>query len=142
MLGIDVLRRLLEKNPYATDMGIELIESGEGYALARVPLAKRFTNFYGGMHGGCSYSLGDTVAGLAATSFGHYVTTVDGHMNYLLPVRNTEYVYCEAECVRQGNSIGVYDVKITDDSGKLLCKGDYTYYQMQRELYPEDIDES
>ena len=57
-----------------------------------------------------------------------------GRKNYLLPVADTEYVYCEAKAVRQGNTVGVYDVVITNDTGDVLCNGSFTYYRLKKEI--------
>lgn len=103
------LNRLLEKNPFAQLLGMELLEVREGYAYGRMRMDEHFTNIYGGMHGGCAYALADTLAGLAASTYGNYVTTIDGKMNYLEAVKDTGYVYGEAEVQRQGGRIGVYN---------------------------------
>lgn len=94
------LNRLLEKNPFAQLLGMELLEVREGYAYGRMRMDEHFTNIYGGMHGGCAYTLADTLAGLAASTYGNYVTTIDGKMNYLEAVKDTGYVYGEAEVQR------------------------------------------
>ena len=110
------LNRLLEKNPFAQLLGMELLEVREGYA-------------YGRMHGGCSYALADTLAGVAASTYGNYVTTIDGKMNYLEAVKDTGYVYGEAEVQRQGGRIGVYTVKLMDENQRVLVTADFTYYR-------------
>ena len=51
------LNRLLEKNPFAQLLGMELLEVREGYAYGRMRMDEHFMNIYGGMHGGCSYAL-------------------------------------------------------------------------------------
>lgn len=128
------LHELIERNPFANHIGMELLEVEKGFAKGCIRLEKEYTNIYGGMHGGCSYALADTLAGIAAASYGRYVTTVGGSMNYLLPVADTEYVYCEAKAVRQGKTVGVYDVVITNDAGDILCNGSFTYYRLKKEI--------
>ena len=46
------LNQLLEKNPFAQLLGMELLEVREGYAYGRMRMDEHFTNIYGGMHGG------------------------------------------------------------------------------------------
>lgn len=128
------LNELLEQNSFANYIGMELVEIGEGYAIGRIPLATQHTNIYQGMHGGCSYALADTVAGIAAATCGRYVTTINGTMNYLLPVVDTKYVRCRADVVRQGNRIAVLDVKILNDQEEILCNGSFTYYCTNKEI--------
>ena len=123
------LNQLLEKNPFAQLLGMELLEVREGYAYGRMRMDEHFMNIYGGMHGGCSYALADTLAGVAASTYGNYVTTIDGKMNYLEAVKDTGYVYGEAEVQRQGGRIGVYTVKLMDENQKVLVTADFTYYR-------------
>lgn len=130
MIDREKIQAILERNSFSRLLGLELLEVLEGYAKGRIPMKKEFGNIYGGMHGGCAYALADTIAGIAASTHGNYVTTIDGKMNYLLPVKDTEYVYCEAREVRQGGTIGVYQAYITDEAGTLLDTADFTYYRM------------
>lgn len=128
-LTLQKLNQLLEKNPFAQLLGMELLEVREGYAYGRMRMDEHFTNIYGGMHGGCSYALADTLAGVAASTYGNYVTTIDGKMNYLEAVKDTGYVYGEAEVQRQGGRIGVYTVKLMDENQRVLVTADFTYYR-------------
>lgn len=125
------MQEIIRKNGFAQLIGMELLEVREGFAKGRIPLEDRYTNIYGGMHGGCSYALADTLAGIAASTYGSFVTTIDGKINYLLPIRDTEYVYCEAQALRQGGKVGVYEARISNDSGEVLATADFTYYRLK-----------
>lgn len=128
MVDRNKLNEMIEKNPFCLEMGMELLEVEEGYARGRMPLSEKSLNMYGGMHGGCSFALADSVAGICACTYGNYVTTVNSNMNYLLPVQRTEYVYGEARVIRHGKRVGVYEVKLMNDDGDVLCTGTFTYY--------------
>lgn len=123
------LEHIIEQNPFAQLLGIQLLELREGYAYGRMRFDEHFTNIYGGMHGGCTYALADTLAGIAASTYGNYVTTIDGKMNYLDVIRDTSYVYCEAKVQRQGGRIGVYTAVVMDDQQNILVTADFTYYR-------------
>ena len=71
------------------------------------PSGKAIREYLRGMHGGCAYSLADTLSGIAASTYREYVTMLDASMNYLLPVEHTEYVYCKARVLRHGRKITV-----------------------------------
>lgn len=129
MIGLEKMQEILKENGFAQLLGMELLEVREGFARGRIRLEERYANIYGGMHGGCSYALADTLAGIAASTYGNFVTTIDGKMNYLLPMKDTTYVNCEAHVVRQGGRIGVYEARITNDAGELLATADFTYYR-------------
>lgn len=134
MLDIKVketLEKIIENNTYMKMLNMELVSVDVGYAKGRMKLDDTLHNPYGGAHGGALYSLADTICGIAACTYGVFVCTVSGTMNYLLPGVNTEYIYCEAKVVRQGKTLAVYDMELTDDNGKVLDTGTFTYFIME-----------
>ncbi len=124
----EAMRKTVEKDLYMQFLGIEVLELREGYALARMRYKKELANPYGMFHGGSLYSMADIVAGLSACMSGHYVTTVSGNLNFLLPAKETEYVFCEAVLLRQGKHLIVFEVKLKDEGGRLLDSGEFTYF--------------
>ncbi|MGN0367440.1 MAG: PaaI family thioesterase [Wujia sp.] len=127
-------KKIMEEIPFANYTGIELLESKQGYARGRMALKPELTNPYGGMHGGCIYTLADTIAGVAAVSYGTYVTTVDSDMHYLQVVKDCEHVYCEANVVRHGASITVCNAEIRDDRENLCATATFTYYNLKQKI--------
>ncbi len=124
------MNEIIARNPFAAYIGMELLECKKGYARARIRLSPRLQNIYGGMHGGCVFSLADTVAGVAAASYGNKVTTLDASINFMRPVTGTEYLYCEAKVKRSGTNISVVCAEMTGGDGKLLADASFTYYHM------------
>ena len=124
----EILRKMIAENAYMQFLGIEFLKIRQGYAFARMKYKKELTNPYGMLHGGSLYSLADIVAGTAACMNGHYVTTVSGNMNFMLPAEGTEYIYCEAIQLRCGKHLAVYDVKLRDDQQNLLDSGEFTFF--------------
>lgn len=129
-MTFEEMNEIVQKNPFAKYIGMELLEITEGYALGRISFEKQYENIYGGMHGGCAYSLADTLAGIAVSTYGELVTTLDASMNYLLPVENTEYVYCRAKVLRHGRKVSVIRVEIYNDTETILIDGSFTYYNL------------
>lgn len=127
------MKDIVERNPFAAYIGMELLELTEGHARARIRFQPRHENIYGGMHGGCVFSLADTIAGVAAASYGRPVTTLNASMNYMRPVTDTKYLYGEASVQRHGMTISVVRVELTNDDGKVLADGSFTYYALQTE---------
>ena len=93
---------------------------------------KELKNIYGDLHGGCLYTVADNMAGIAASTYGYYVTTVNGSIQYLKAARNTEYIDCEAEVIKPGRSISVVSVRIRDDRKLLLNTAEFTYFNLKK----------
>lgn len=129
------LQRIVTENAYMQHLGIELLAVEQGYVKARMPYSLKITNTYGSIHGGALYSFADTVAGIAACTYGTCSSTIDGSMNYIRPAMNTRYVICEATEVRQGRQVSVYRTEIFNDDGLLLDTGTFTLYMMDQKLW-------
>ncbi len=122
---------ILGKSDFIKYLEIEILELDGEHARGRMPFDKRFCNPFGTMHGGCLYSLADTVAGTLANNVGGDVNTLEGSLNFLEAAFDTKYVYCDAHLRKCGAHIANVDVDITNDSGKLLDCGNYIFFRMK-----------
>lgn len=129
-----ILRKMAAENAYMQFLGIEFLEIKQGYGFARMKFKDELTNPYGMLHGGSLYSMADIVAGTAACMDGHYVTTVNGTLNFMLPAKETEYIYCEAVQLRRGKHLAVFEVKLKDDKDRLLDSGEFTFYVTEQQV--------
>ena len=125
---------LLKESEFIKLLKIELTELDEKHARGRMPFEVKYKNPYGSMHGGCLYSLADTIAGTLANVSGKAVTTVEGSLHFLAPAVDTEYIYCDAALKRGGSHLITVEVDITDDKGKLLDCGCYTFYRTDMDI--------
>lgn len=129
---VEKMLEFLKGNEYIEFLGIEMLKLKEGYGYGRMPYKSNVLNPYNTVHGGALYSFADIVAGTTAAVddfTGHFATTVSGSLNFLIGAKDTEYLYCEAVCLRNGKNIAVYNVKITDDNEKLIDEGSFTFYK-------------
>lgn len=125
-----VLLDLVHKNSYMQDLNIEILEMERGYVKGKINVTDKVLNPYGSVHGGCLYSLADITAGLAACTYGVYSSTIDGTMDYILPVIGTEYIICEAKEIRQGAHVSQYEAMLYDDKEQLVDKARFSFYMM------------
>ena len=128
--SVEEATELLKKSGFISLLGIEILELAPKSAKGRMMLAAKYCNPYGSMHGGCLYSLADTVCGTLANSKGCEVATADGDLRFLEPAASTRYVYCEALLKKSGRHLITVAAEITDDNGKLLACGTYTFFRM------------
>lgn len=135
MFTLEQINLLNNGNPFAKYCEMEMTEVGEDFITGRMPYKKEYQNNYGSMHGGSVYALADTIGGLAAlNASGHYVTTIEGHLNYALPSMNTEYVNCTAKVMHAGNKVVATEVKIYGDDGTVFCFGTFNFYNLSGQV--------
>lgn len=116
------------------ELGMEVLECEEGYCKGRIVLEEKHQNPYGWVHGGCSYALADTIAGIAACTAGNYVSTVNSNFHYIRTGTNTKEIICTARKVKNGRTLLIYEAELTNDRGEILAKGDFTYYNLQKKI--------
>lgn len=128
---IKKFQEMLDTNEYISYLGVKLTELDTDHAKGRMPFAQRYANPYGSMHGGCLYSLADTISGTLADNAGCDVATVEGGMNFLEPAIETEYVYCTATMKRAGKRLITVAAEITDDRDTLIGCGLFTFFRIR-----------
>lgn len=129
---LEECQEILNQNPFASLLEIELLEVSEGFVRAKIPFQEKMQNIYGDFHGGALYTAADTLCGIAASTYGYYVTTVNGSIQYLKAGRNTEYVMCEGKVIKPGKNISVVEFQITDQRGMLLNTGTFHFYNLKK----------
>lgn len=117
-------------NKFDRYLGIQILEIREGYAKGEIEISRQHMNIIDSIHGGCTFSLVDTVAGAAALSHGELMTTVSANINYLSPTLGVEKLIAEAVEIKHGKKISVYEVTVTDGSGVVLATSSVTYYNL------------
>ena len=119
---------------FASDIGIKILSISEGYAKAEINIEKKHLNPGNSVHGGCIFSLADTVGGTAAWSRGNYVVTSSSNINYLNPAIESKRLIGIAKEIKFGKKILVYDVEIWDEKDRLIAKVTNTYYNLGKKL--------
>jgi len=132
--GRDILALANQYNNFGVHIGIEMVEVSDGRATARMVLDERHFNPIGSVHGGCIFSLADTVAGAAAFSLGKCCTTLSAHTSFLKAAMTdrSHVLYGRAVPVRIGNKIAVYRVLVTDDLENEIAEFTIEFYRMSR----------
>lgn len=130
---LEECQELLKQNPFAAILNMELLEVSEGFVKAKIPFQDKIQNVYGDFHGGALYSAADTLCGIAAATYGYYVTTVNGTIQYLKAGRNTEYVICEAKVIKPGRNISVVEFQVIDEREMLLNTGTFHFYNLRKQ---------
>ena len=106
-------------------LGIEFTEAGEGYLLARMPVDRRTHQPFGILHGGASVVLAESLGSTASWMLlddpaKQRAVGLEINANHLRSVREG-WVYGRCTPIHTGRTTHVWDVRITDEQGKLVC---------------------
>jgi 1,4-dihydroxy-2-naphthoyl-CoA hydrolase len=114
----------LETGTMMEFLEMETIELGTDYVRGRLKISPKVKQPAGLLHGGASValaeSLGSIGANLVVDPSKYYCVGLDINANHLRGVREG-YVYGEARPLHMGKTTQVWEIKLTDDAGKLVC---------------------
>lgn len=115
------------KNTLMETLEIEYIDAGEDYLTAKMPVNSRVHQPMGLLHGGASCALAESVGSAASLMFINpeksEVRGIEISANHLRSKREGT-VFCTAKIVHKGRSIHLWEIRITDEQGRMisLCK--------------------
>jgi len=114
----------LRKDTLAEQIGIEFTEVGPDYLRGTMPVDHRTAQPYGLLHGGASCVLAETIGSVAsAYVVDHskfYCVGLEINANHVRGVRSG-IVTGTARPLHLGANTHVWDIKIEDERGKLVC---------------------
>lgn len=104
-------------------LGIELVEIGEDYLRARMPVDQRTRQVFGILHGGASCALAETVGSIGAyyclDKERYYSVGLEINTSHVKMVRSG-FVYGTAKPFHMGRSTQLWEILIHDEAGQLI----------------------
>jgi 1,4-dihydroxy-2-naphthoyl-CoA hydrolase len=105
-------------------LGIEIIELQKGKVIATMPVDDRTRQPFGLLHGGASVALAETVASVGAYELVDQTTEavvgLEINANHIRAKREG-LVTATGTVLHQGKTTMVWEIKIADEEGKLVC---------------------
>lgn len=105
-------------------LGIEMTEITDDSLIGRMPVDERTRQPGGVLHGGASVLLAETLASWGASFTvdpdANYCVGMEINANHLRPVADG-WVTGEARPITRGRTTQVWDIRITDEQGRLVC---------------------
>jgi len=115
------------KNTLMETLEIEMVDCGQDFLVARMPVNSRVYQPDGVLHGGATAALAESVGSFASHIFTNieekFVRGIEITANHLKSVTQG-YVYAKATFLHKGKTTQLLDIKVTDDSNNLIavCK--------------------
>jgi 1,4-dihydroxy-2-naphthoyl-CoA hydrolase len=114
----------IAKNTLSEHLGMEFTEVGADYLCARMPVDHRTKQPMGLLHGGASVALAETLGSLAAhlsvDTSKQFCVGLEINANHIKSV-TSGFVHGKASPVHLGRQTQVWEIRITNDAGQLVC---------------------
>lgn len=108
-------------------LGMEFIDVGENFLVAKMPVTSKVYQPDGVLHGGATVALAESVGSAASYIFldakKYFVRGLEISANHVKSVREGE-VFAKAILVHKGRTTQIWDIKVTDKENNLvsICK--------------------
>jgi uncharacterized protein (TIGR00369 family) len=115
------------RNTLMETLEIEFIDAGDDFLVAKMPVNPRIHQPMGLLHGGASVALAESVGSAASMLFVNpeesEIRGIEISANHLRS-KKEGIVFGTAKIIHKGRSLHLWEIKITDEEGKLisLCK--------------------
>jgi 1,4-dihydroxy-2-naphthoyl-CoA hydrolase len=114
----------MSRNTMMATLGIRISEIGEDYVRGTLPVDARTHQPYGLLHGGASVALAETLGSFAAMLTldpkAEAAVGLDINANHVRGVKSGT-VTGTARALHLGRSTQVWEIRIEDEQGKLVC---------------------
>ncbi len=112
------------QNTLVDHLGIEVIELGEDYLVAKMPVDHRTHQPMGLLHGGASVVLAETIGSIAASlsvnqKLQHCVG-LEVNANHVKSVKSG-FVFGRTKSIHLGKRTQIWEINITNEHDELVC---------------------
>ena len=118
---------IMSKNTLLETLSIEIVDYGDDFLIARMPVTPKVHQPDGVLHGGATAALAESVGSFASHIFldteNLFVRGLEITANHLKSV-SEGYVYAKATFLHKGRTTQLLDIRVTDEADNLisLCK--------------------
>ncbi|HZW63832.1 MAG TPA: PaaI family thioesterase [Flavobacteriaceae bacterium] len=125
----------VNKNTLMETLAIEMIDFGNDFLVARMPVTPRVHQPDGVLHGGATAALAESVGSFASHIFTDtnavFVRGIEINVNHLKSVKSG-FIYAKATFLHKGKTTQLLDIKITDDDNNLIAVSKLTTIALPR----------
>lgn len=111
------------KNTLMETLSIEMVDFGDDFLIARMPVNTKVYQPDGVLHGGATAALAESVGSFASHIFMDtekmFVRGLEITANHLKSVKDG-YVYAKATFLHKGRTTQLLDIRVTDDDDNLV----------------------
>ena len=103
-------------------LGMRLDHIGPGTATLSMTVTEAMTNGHGTCHGGLIFALADSAFAFACNSYNQRTVAHQAAITYIAPAAAGDRLTATAREISRGGRSGIYDVRVTNQSGAQLAE--------------------
>ena len=126
-----IASRANQPHQFSYENGIFVTHVEPGRAEGVLNVTQNSLNPHGMVHGGALAALADTVGGSCACARGRRCVTAGSSMEFLRPA-DGPYITCVATPKKEGHTLSVIQVELSNAEEKVVATGTFTFFMMDQ----------
>lgn len=126
------LKRLEQDEPIASFLGMKLVELTPGYSRVTLKLRPEFQNFNGFVFGGVISAIADQAFAYASNSLSYPSVATQFNIHFINGAGVDDELTAECRVVRSGRRVGVSQMTVINQDGKLIATATGTTIPVNR----------
>ena len=127
--NVEEAREFFKKDKYALNSGIVIDELTENGCVCSMEITENHKNAIGGVMGGAIFTLADLAFSVACNNAHKPTVALQTSISFLSSAKGTK-LFAKAECVKDGRTTAVYNVDLSDDTGRHIARVVCTGYKL------------
>ena len=107
--------------PFAQSLGLEVTVAEPGRAVVEMTATEEMQNIHNTIHGGVTFALIDEAFEVACNSYGTVAVGLNCNLSYVAPAFPGDRLKAEATEMSRSRRVATYDIRVTNQEGKLLA---------------------
>ena len=121
-----------EREPIASFLKMRLLELTPGYAKVVMPVTSEYQNFNGLTFGGMIMAVADQAFAYASNSVAYPSIASQFNIHFIAGASAGDELTAECRVVRSGRRVGISEMTVTNQEGKLIAKATGTTIPVTR----------
>jgi len=121
-LAKEVVKKMMADDAFSQWLGIDILDVKPGFVRISMTVRPEMDNGFSITHGGIAYSLADSAFAFASNSHGRVAVALETNISYLKKVGSGDTLTATAEELSLGNTIGVYNVTISNQDDEKVAR--------------------
>lgn len=130
-MKLEEIREFFSHDRFAMGIGCFIEEAEPGHAVVTLDVEDKHLNGNNVVQGGVLFTIADLASAAAACADGTVSVSANGTINYLAP-GDCKKLIATADAVRQGKTISYYEIRVTDENGKLLALSTFVMCRIKK----------
>jgi acyl-CoA thioesterase len=116
------LQSRMKGEPIASFFNLKVLELSPGYTKVSMKMRQEYLNFNGLVFGAIIMSIADYAFSLAINSLNMPSVATQFNIHLLAPAAVGEELTAEGKVLRNGKKVGISEMIVTNQSGKIIAK--------------------